>query len=98
MACPSRHARPQVRAFQPWPLAFTALPAAKGPVRVNLLSVVPADVDPGGAKPGDILAADAKHGIVVMAGDGPARLVRLQPEGKRPMRDTDYVKGTKIIP
>ncbi len=87
-----------VRAFQPWPLAFTVLAAAKGEVRVNVLALTPADIDAPGAAPGAVLRADAREGLVIAAGDRPARLSRLQPEGKRAMPDTDFLRGTNIQP
>lgn len=89
----------KVRAFQPWPQAFVMLPTAKGDLRVNILEMtaVPgADTGAASAAPGAVLAADGKAGLVVRTGDAPARLVRIQPEGKRAMPDTDFVRGTKI--
>ncbi|MDR1745254.1 MAG: methionyl-tRNA formyltransferase [Planctomycetota bacterium] len=88
----------KVRAFQPWPQAFAMLPTAKGDVRVNIVEMAPAPagIDASGAAPGAILAADGKTGLVIATGDKPARLTRLQPEGKRAMTDTDFVRGTKI--
>lgn len=87
-----------VRAFQPWPLAFTMLPTAKGALRVNVLRLDAADSEPGDFRPGQILAADQRNGLVVMTGDRPARLALIQPEGKRPMPDKDFLRGTKISP
>jgi methionyl-tRNA formyltransferase len=86
----------KVRAFQPWPQAFTIIPAAKGVVRVNVAALVPVDIDAAGAAPGSVLRADAAEGLVIATGDRPARLARLQPEGKRAMPDTDFLRGTKI--
>ncbi len=89
----------KVRAFQPWPQAFALIPTAKGGVRVNVRALLPAPGTPrADAPPGAILAADAEHGLVVATGDMPARLALLQPEGKNPMRDTDFLRGTKVAP
>lgn len=87
-----------VRAFQPWPHAFALLPTAKGLLRVNVIRVEPADMSAASAKPGAILAADPKTGLVIMTGDCPARLSMLQPEGKRPMPDKDFLRGHRILP
>ncbi len=46
--------------------------------------------------PGQIIAADAKAGLLVMTGDVPARLAVLQPEGRRMMLDTDFLRGTVL--
>ena len=84
----------KVRAFQPWPQAFTVFRTAKGDLRVNVVAMTRAEGVAG--EPGGVLSADAGSGLVVATGDGPARIVRLQPEGKRAMSDTDFLRGTKI--
>lgn len=85
----------KVRALQPWPHAFTVLPTCKGELRVNIQALRPVDgFRPG--TPGTVLAADAKSGLILMTGDKPARLADIQPEGKRPMSDTDFLRGTTI--
>lgn len=85
----------KVRAFQPWPLAHTELPTAKGGLGVSLLRIEPVRAA-GDRGPGEIVAADAKTGLVVMTGDVPARLSLLLPEGRRPMTDTDFLRGTRV--
>ncbi len=85
----------QVRAFQPWPQAYAFFQTAKGQVRINVLSLTKTDLS-SQAQPGTVLSADGKSGLIVMAGDGPVRLVHIQPEGKRAMADTDFVRGTRI--
>lgn len=85
-----------VRAFQPWPLAHTRLASAKGDIKINILAMEPVETANSHATAGAILAADPKTGLVIMAGDRPARIVRLQPEGKRPMADNEFLRGTKI--
>ena len=87
----------QIRAFQPWPQAFTLLSTAKGQVRINVAALEPvgtAGVAVG--PPGTIVAADVKAGLVVMTANGPVRLSCIQPEGKRPMSDREYLRGSKI--
>lgn len=87
----------RVRAFQPWPHAFTVVTTAKGPQRLNVLELRPAETDAANAAPGTVLAADARNGLVVMAGDRPARLALLQPEGKKPMPDVDFLRGHSVV-
>lgn len=86
----------KVRALQPWPRAFAFFGTPKGEQRLNILALRPAAADAPRRPPGTVLAADAASGLVVATGDGAARLVRVQPEGKKPMTDTDYLRGTKI--
>jgi methionyl-tRNA formyltransferase len=86
----------RVRAFQPWPLAFTVLRSAKGEVRVNVIELCRAEGG-GLVVPGGIVSAAAKSGLVVMTGDGPARVARLQPEGRRVMSDVDFLRGSGVL-
>ncbi len=92
-----------VRAFQPWPLAFTFFPLANGErQRVAILAVEAAEMDasPGAAAvmPGSIRIAHAKQGIVVQCGDGCLRLRRIKPEGKGEMSDAEYMRGAVLTP
>lgn len=86
----------KVRALQPWPQAFAVLSTAKGDVRVNVVEMTPAETTASGGPPGTVLAADGASGLVIATADLPARLSRLQPEGKRAMADTDFLRGTKV--
>ncbi len=88
----------KVRAFQPWPHAFASFATCKGMIKVNILKIGRAETGAEqGVTPGTVLSADAKHGLAVMTGDGPARLLEIQPEGKRPMSDIEYLRGRKIF-
>ena len=87
----------KVRALQPWPLAFADLSTSRGAVRINVLRLEPSPLA-GGVPPGTVIAADSASGLVVMAGDQPARIALFQPEGKRAMPDTDFLRGTRITP
>lgn len=88
----------KVRAFQPWPQAFATFATSRGAVRVNIHRLtLPGPLSCSGLPPpGTVLAADAGTGLVVMTGDAPARLSRIQPEGKKPMSDTEFLRGTSI--
>lgn len=95
-SCPLDNIERMVRAFQPWPQAYTILEACKGDVRINVLELKPCPEIPPEGEPGLLLASDPKSGLVFMTGGGPARLTRIQPEGKRAMSDTDFLRGTEI--
>lgn len=86
----------KVRAFQPWPQAWTVLEGEKGMIRMNVGEVVRVAGEGGGRGAGSVVAADVGAGLVVVTGDGLARLSRIQPEGKRMMADVDFLRGTKI--
>ena len=87
----------RIRALQPWPLACADLPTAKGNVRVNVLHIEPSPLTVVNQEPGAILAADPASGLVIMTGDVPARLDLFQPQGKKPMSDITFLRGTRIL-
>jgi methionyl-tRNA formyltransferase len=59
--------------------------------------VLTAEIEEGGGAPGEILAQD-QGGPLVAAGSGALRLLRVQPEGKRAMDGTDYLRGHALVP
>jgi methionyl-tRNA formyltransferase len=85
-----------VRAFDPWP--GVRVPLAGEPVRLLRAKALPAWAtgDGSGALPGDILEVD-RDGIVVMAGDGPVRVEKVQAPGKRAMAASEYARGRREI-
>jgi len=90
-----------VRAFQPWPLAFTFFPTAHGEQRrVVVLSVEPEPAasipDSTTCLPGTILIAHAKRGIVIQCNDGCLRLTRIKPEGRSAMSDVEYMRSAVL--
>ncbi|MGA3284017.1 MAG: methionyl-tRNA formyltransferase [Verrucomicrobiota bacterium] len=79
----------RLRAFTPWPGAFTFLKAEPKP---QLLKVWKAEVVEKAGSPGEILSAD-KNGIVVVCGQNALRILELQREGGRPMSATEFLAG-----
>lgn len=90
------HIDRMVRAFQPWPLAYTYIHTGKGKTRLALLDVENAPMPRRRPEPGTVLHADDKDGLIVMAGDGPLFLREIKPEGKRAMSGRDYLRGARI--
>ena len=82
----------RIRAFTPWPGAFTLLPAQPQP---QLLKIWQAGVvsQPGPA--GEVLRAD-KNGIVVGCGVDALRVMILQREGGRKMSAPEFLAGHAI--
>lgn len=78
-----------VRGMTPWPSAW--FDYGGGSVKVFR-----AERAEGSGFPGEVLAADAKSGLVVACGGGAVRLSVLQPAGKPRMSDTAYLAGHKI--
>ncbi len=78
----------RLRAFTPWPGAFTTFDGA-------LLKVHALEVGSGQGAPGVVLAA-SPAGIEVACGEGSVRLTSLQPEGKKPMTAQQVLAGRKV--
>lgn len=93
---PARVLHNRLRAFTPWPGAFTFLPAQPRPL---LLKVWRAEVaragdvqSPPAAQPGRVLSAD-KSGLVIACGEGALRLLEVQKEGSRRMTTAEFLAG-----
>jgi methionyl-tRNA formyltransferase len=77
----------RVRAFVPWPGAWT-------PLGHEVLKVWRAEVGPGSGAPGTVLSA---HGTLdVASGAGALRLIEVQPEGRRRMTAAEFLSGHRL--
>jgi methionyl-tRNA formyltransferase len=79
----------RMRAFTPWPGAFT-FPA--GEPKPHLLKIWKAETVEQSGRLGDILSAD-KNGIVVACGQDALRILELQREGGRRMNAAEFLAG-----
>ena len=77
----------RVRGLSPWP--GTTLGWGDGET-VKVLRAEEVDASGG---PGEILAADAKRGLIVAAGEGAVRVTALQAPGGKAMDARDYFRG-----
>jgi methionyl-tRNA formyltransferase len=91
---PARELWNRVRAFTPWPGAFTHLPAQPQP---HLLKVWRTEVAEGRGAPGEVLEA-GKPGLVIACGTGALRLLEVQREGGRRMSVGDFLAGHPLKP
>lgn len=78
-----------VRGYYPWPGAFTVW---KGTLKVHRGRAV--DTDGSGAAPGTVI--EAKETIRVACGTGVYEITELQPENKKKMSASDFIKGYRI--
>ncbi len=92
---PARVIWNRIRAFTPWPGAFTFLPASPGTKLLKIWKASP--VQTGGAQPGALLCAD-KDGIVVACGEGALKIFELQLEGGRRMTAPEFLLGHPLPP
>ena len=91
---PARTLWNRIRAFMPWPGAFTHLPSQPRP---HLLKIWQAEVADQSGQPGQILHAD-KTGIVVACGEKALRILNLQREGGRRMTAQEFLAGHPLKP
>jgi methionyl-tRNA formyltransferase len=86
--------RDQVRAMDPWPKTYAFAPRGGGqPLRV-IVDEVAVKTEATSAPPGSIIAADTATGeLVVACGRGTLAIIRLQPEGKRSMSASEFLRG-----
>ncbi len=78
----------KIRAFNPFPGAHAQLDGAS----IKLWAAEVLD-DDSSAAPGQVLAADAAHGIVVACGSGALRLTELQKPGGKRLPAAEFIKG-----
>ena len=80
----------KIRAFDPWPGAFTVLRDAAG--RDRKLKIFSATVVSGAqSEPGEVVRSDGS--IVIAAKDGALSLGEVQLEGKRRMNVVEFLRG-----
>lgn len=77
-----------VRAYHPWPGAFTFWEG-------QLLKITRARVAEGAAEPGRVLAYGGIAGAAVGTGEGLLVLEELQPAGRRPLPIRDFLAGRR---
>ncbi len=91
---PARGIWNRIRAFTPWPGAFTFLAGQPQP---QLLKIWGAEIVAQSGTPGEILKAE-KTGIIVGCGQDALRVTVLQREGGRRMSAADFLAGHPLKP
>ncbi|MBL67110.1 MAG: methionyl-tRNA formyltransferase [Verrucomicrobiales bacterium] len=80
-----------IRAFTPWPGAFTEIPS----INMALLKIWEAEVLEGDGPEGEVIVAD-ESGIVVACGEQALRLTMVQREGGRRMAAAEFLRGCTL--
>ena len=81
----------KIRAFNPWPGAFTEI-AAPGVRKLKIFSAATVDLN---GKPGEFLQSEKE--LIVAAGKNALALNEVQPEGKRRMDAAAFLRGHASI-
>ena len=82
----------RIRAFNPAPGAFAVFDGAL----IKIWRAEPVAM-PTPAAPGEVLAADGEHGVVVACGEGVIRLTELQKPGGKRLAASEFLKGFPIV-
>lgn len=91
---PARAIWNRIRAFTPWPGAFTFLPGQPQP---QLLKIWGAEIISRPGNAGEILQAE-KIGIIIGCGEDALRITSLQREGGRRMSAAEFLAGHPLTP
>ena len=81
-----------VRGTTPWPGAFTTLAGEEGMQTIKVFALKIREGAPTGM-PGEVVAADAKQGIVVSCADHDVEMLTIQMPGAKRMNAKDYLRG-----
>ena len=93
-----------VRAVNPWPGAFCVSDTNSKKLKVFCLTkaknynIIERNANLGACKcrPGQVLAANAKDGLIIAVGGGAVSITELQAEGGRRMSAREFLKGNSI--
>jgi methionyl-tRNA formyltransferase len=93
---PAERLERKVRAFQPWPTAYTTLGGRQLKI-LHAAARAPAARGEGSQPAGTVTASTA-DGIVVATGDGSLILLVVQLEGRKALPAADFLRGHPVAP
>lgn len=94
----AREVHDQVRAMQPWPMAFSHwLHESDPPLRITFLKTEPAPADAAAVEvaAGTVAMVDPER-LSIATGSGLLAVHELQPAGKRPMSVANFLRGRRV--
>jgi methionyl-tRNA formyltransferase len=101
-ARPAVYIRNQIHAYDPWPGAYTFMPAnrckadASGRIKILQVQRIPASADAPNSGPGSVCLI-SPLGPVVKTGDDLLCITAIQPDGGRPMDGKAFLNGHPLI-
>ncbi|MEO8206976.1 MAG: methionyl-tRNA formyltransferase, partial [Chthoniobacterales bacterium] len=85
----------RIRAYQPWPVAFTGMPVGQSGCRtVKILSASVITL-PGAVEAGMVMEC-VPEGIIIAAGQGGVLVRSVHPEGGRIMGADEFIRGASL--
>jgi len=87
----------QIRAFQPWPSAYTYWHRTAGePVRLIVMRAIPDATQSSDRPAGEVIQVKTDQ-VSIACGQGTVtNLVTVQPSGKKPMAIGDFLRGYRV--
>ncbi len=92
---PAQRLERKVRAFQPWPTAYTSLAGRQLKI---LHAAVRTPSAEAATRAAGTVAASGPDGITVATGDGTLTLLVVQLEGRRALSAADFLRGHPVAP
>ena len=86
---PAARVKGLINGLNPWPCV--SVPFGEG--RLKLMR---AALSEGNGRPGEVIGADPRNGLVIACGDGAVRILELQAPGGKKMQAEDYLRGHGI--
>ncbi|NLZ63755.1 MAG: methionyl-tRNA formyltransferase [Lentisphaerae bacterium] len=84
-----------VRAYTPWPKAYSFLPTSRGVKRIQITQAVAVGGNFGeNTIPGQILPMQDVLGVA--CGSGCLKILRIVPEGRKEMNSADFLRGNPV--
>lgn len=85
----------RIRAFTPWPGAYSFLQKDDKRLMIKILEAEPIDLNCD--TPGKVISV-AKNHFIVCCGKGALKINQVQPEGRKKMSSAEYLAGNKLEP
>ncbi len=85
----------KVRAYSPWPSAFTGMPMKAGTLERVTIAAASASSDSADAAPGTVVTASGES-LVIACGTGSLCVAQIKPAGKRQMSAAEFLRGHAV--
>lgn len=91
----TREIKNKIRGFNPMPGAYATIGNQK--IKIWMANYCEIEIKNENTKPGDVLAADAKEGLVIKTSDGAIELTEIQMANSKKMSAKEFLRGHKIL-